>query len=64
MYDVGLPDEVLKKVYYGNALRVIPGLGRARFLRRGAEDECAWRPGQDWAWGAGRWGCSEMGLPL
>ncbi len=33
MYGVGLPDEVLKKVYFGNALRVIPGLDRARFPR-------------------------------
>ena len=33
MYGLGLPDEVLKKVYYGNALRVIPGLDRARFPR-------------------------------
>lgn len=33
MYGVGLPDEVLKKVYFGNALRVIPGLDRSRFPR-------------------------------
>ncbi len=32
-YGVGRSDEVLKKVYYGNALRVIPGLDRARFPR-------------------------------
>lgn len=30
MYGLGLPDDVLKKVYYENALRVIPGLDRAR----------------------------------
>ena len=33
MYGLDLPDEVLKKVYYGNALRVIPGLDRSRFPR-------------------------------
>jgi hypothetical protein len=26
MYGLGLPDEVLKKIYYGNALRLIPGI--------------------------------------
>lgn len=31
MYGLGLPDAVLKKVYYENALRVIPGLDRSRF---------------------------------
>jgi uncharacterized protein len=31
MYGLGLPDEVLKKVYYENALRIIPGLDRSRF---------------------------------
>ncbi|MGH9367325.1 MAG: amidohydrolase family protein, partial [Thermoanaerobaculia bacterium] len=29
MYGLDLPDDVLKKLYYGNALRVIPGLDRA-----------------------------------
>jgi predicted TIM-barrel fold metal-dependent hydrolase len=33
MYGLDLPDPVLKKVYYENALRVIPGLDRARFPR-------------------------------
>ena len=33
MYGVGLPDEVLRKVYYENALRIIPGLDRTRFSR-------------------------------
>lgn len=33
MYGLDLPDEVLKKVYYENALRVIPGLDRSRFPR-------------------------------
>jgi len=33
MYGAGLPDEVLKKVYFANALRVIPGLDRSRFPR-------------------------------
>lgn len=31
MYGLGLPDEVLKKVYYKNALRVIPALDESRF---------------------------------
>ena len=31
LYGLGLPDEVLRKLYYGNALRVIPRLDRGRF---------------------------------
>jgi len=31
LYGLDLPDEVLRKLYYGNALRMIPGLDRARF---------------------------------
>ena len=31
MYGLDLPDDVMKKVYYENALRVIPGLDRSRF---------------------------------
>jgi predicted TIM-barrel fold metal-dependent hydrolase len=31
MYGLDLPDEVLKKLYYANALRVIPGLDAAGF---------------------------------
>lgn len=31
MYGLGLPDEVLKKVYYKNALRVIPGIEASGF---------------------------------
>nr|WP_245986148.1 amidohydrolase family protein [Marinoscillum furvescens] len=31
MYGLNLPDEVLKKVYYKNALRIIPGLNRDLF---------------------------------
>ncbi len=31
IYGLDLPDEVLRKLYYGNALRVVPGLDRARF---------------------------------
>ncbi len=30
MYGMDLPDEVLRKVYYENALRIIPGLDRSR----------------------------------
>lgn len=33
MYGMELPDEVLKKVYYKNAIRVIPGLGVDGFPR-------------------------------
>lgn len=31
MYGMGLPDEILKKVYYKNALRIIPGLDKSQF---------------------------------
>lgn len=31
MYGLGLPDEVLKKVYYKNALRIIPGIDKIMF---------------------------------
>jgi uncharacterized protein len=31
LYGIGLPDDVLKKVYYGNALKIVPGLPRAAF---------------------------------
>jgi predicted TIM-barrel fold metal-dependent hydrolase len=31
MYGLGLPDDVLRQVYYGNALRVIPGLDASRW---------------------------------
>lgn len=31
MYGLALPDEVLKKVYYKNALRIVPGLDKAAF---------------------------------
>jgi len=31
LYGIGLPDQVLKKVYYQNALRVVPGIPRAGF---------------------------------
>ena len=33
MYGMDLPDEVLKKVYYKNAIRVIPGIDASRFPR-------------------------------
>jgi len=33
LYGLDLPDEVLKKVYYQNALRVIPGIARGQFPR-------------------------------
>ena len=31
IYGLDLPDVVLRKLYYGNALRVVPGLDRGRF---------------------------------
>jgi hypothetical protein len=31
MYGLGLPDEVLKKIYYKNALRIVPGIDAAGF---------------------------------
>ncbi len=31
MYGMGLPDEILKKIYYKNALRIIPGLDKSQF---------------------------------
>jgi uncharacterized protein len=31
LYGLGLPDQVLKKVYYGNALKIVPGLPAASF---------------------------------
>ncbi|WP_242119244.1 amidohydrolase family protein [Aestuariivivens sediminicola] len=31
MYGMDLPDEVLKKVYYKNALRIVPGLDKSKF---------------------------------
>jgi hypothetical protein len=31
LYGMGLPDQVLKKLYYKNALRLVPGLPAARF---------------------------------
>ena len=31
MYGLGLPDDVLKKIYYKNALRIIPGLDASAF---------------------------------
>ncbi len=33
MYGMDLPDDVLKKVYYKNAIRVIPGIDASRFPR-------------------------------
>ncbi len=31
LYGLDLPDEVLKKIYYQNALRIIPGIDKSRF---------------------------------
>ncbi|HVR96004.1 MAG TPA: amidohydrolase family protein [Thermoanaerobaculia bacterium] len=31
LYGLDLPDEVLKKIYYQNALRIIPGIGKSQF---------------------------------
>jgi hypothetical protein len=34
MYGLALPDSVLKKVYYQNALNVIPGIDRSLFSEK------------------------------
>ncbi|HMB62211.1 MAG TPA: amidohydrolase family protein [Eudoraea sp.] len=34
MYGLGLPDEVLKKVYYGNAMKLLPGLDKSLFTQK------------------------------
>jgi len=31
MYGIGLPDEILKKIYYKNAMSLIPGLDKSMF---------------------------------
>jgi len=31
MYGLGLPDEILKKLYYKNALRILPSLDTSLF---------------------------------
>jgi hypothetical protein len=31
MYGMGLPDEILKKVYFKNALRIIPNIDKSLF---------------------------------
>lgn len=31
LYGIGLPDATLKKLYYGNALKIIPGIAKAGF---------------------------------
>jgi len=31
MYGMGLPDSILKKVYYKNALRIIPNIDKSQF---------------------------------
>ena len=31
MYGLGLPDEILKKVYYKNAIKIIPGIDKTKF---------------------------------
>ena len=31
MYGMGLPDEILKKVYYKNALRIVPNIDKSQF---------------------------------
>ena len=43
LYGIGLPDEVLKKVYYQNALRITPGHA-ARPASRRTDGYAAWRP--------------------
>jgi hypothetical protein len=31
MYGMGLPDDILKKVYFKNALRIIPNIDKSLF---------------------------------
>ena len=31
LYGIGLPDDVLRKIYYGNALRLIPNMPTGGF---------------------------------
>ena len=31
MYGIGLPDDILKKIYYKNALRILPGMDKSQF---------------------------------
>jgi hypothetical protein len=31
LYGMGLPDEVLKKLYYRNGLKLVPGLAKDKF---------------------------------
>jgi predicted TIM-barrel fold metal-dependent hydrolase len=31
MYGIGLPDEILKKIYYKNALSILPGMDKSQF---------------------------------
>lgn len=31
MYGIGLPDEILKKIYYKNALRILPNMDKSQF---------------------------------
>jgi hypothetical protein len=31
MYGMGLPDDILKKIYYKNALKIIPGIDKTMF---------------------------------
>jgi len=31
MYGIGLPDEILKKIYYKNAMSLIPGIDKSLF---------------------------------
>ncbi|HSS48854.1 MAG TPA: amidohydrolase, partial [Thermoanaerobaculia bacterium] len=31
LYGLDLPDEVLRKIYYRNALRIVPGIDRSLF---------------------------------
>jgi len=33
MYGMGLPDDILRKIYYRNALRIIPNIDKSRFPR-------------------------------
>jgi hypothetical protein len=42
---MALPDDVLQRVYFGNALALLPGLDRTPFPRLGDGDTAAVPPG-------------------
>jgi hypothetical protein len=39
IHGIGLPEKVLCKIYYGNALRIVPGLAELTGLEAGRSDD-------------------------